>query len=166
MGPNYSISTACATSNFCILNAANHIRRGEAVSNLNLPCSLWLNFCLWPYLWFLGCYALWWIWCTSYSNWFVASVHHSSNSGFCNILIFVVSSVLTLCNAGLGGFVACRALSQRNSDPTKASRPWDMVSIFCCANLIIKVVEWFTSRAFSLLIWFKWSVSWQNFAGW
>lgn len=33
MGPNYSISTACATSNFCILNAANHIIRGEAVSN-------------------------------------------------------------------------------------------------------------------------------------
>jgi len=28
MGPNYSISTACATSNFCILNAANHIIRG------------------------------------------------------------------------------------------------------------------------------------------
>jgi 3-oxoacyl-[acyl-carrier-protein] synthase II len=36
MGPNYSISTACATSNFCILNAANHIRRGEAVSNFLL----------------------------------------------------------------------------------------------------------------------------------
>lgn len=32
MGPNYSISTACATSNFCILNAANHIIKGEAVS--------------------------------------------------------------------------------------------------------------------------------------
>ncbi|PPR93453.1 hypothetical protein GOBAR_AA27213 [Gossypium barbadense] len=30
MGPNYSISTACATSNFCILNAANHMIRGEA----------------------------------------------------------------------------------------------------------------------------------------
>ncbi|CAN6451372.1 unnamed protein product [Victoria cruziana] len=30
MGPNYSISTACATSNFCILNAANHIMQGEA----------------------------------------------------------------------------------------------------------------------------------------
>ncbi|KVI05821.1 Beta-ketoacyl synthase, active site-containing protein [Cynara cardunculus var. scolymus] len=30
MGPNYSISTACATSNFCILNAANHIIRGES----------------------------------------------------------------------------------------------------------------------------------------
>lgn len=32
MGPNYSISTACATSNFCILNAADHISRGDAVS--------------------------------------------------------------------------------------------------------------------------------------
>lgn len=31
---------------------------------------------------------------------------------------------------GLGGFVACRALSQRNNDPTKASRPWDIVRIF------------------------------------
>jgi hypothetical protein len=29
--------------------------------------------------------------------------------------------------AGLGGFVACRALSQRNTDPSKASRPWDTV---------------------------------------
>ncbi|KAK6147595.1 hypothetical protein DH2020_018507 [Rehmannia glutinosa] len=64
MGPNYSISTACATSNFCILNAANHIIRGEACQIIN----------------------------------------HG---------------------AGLGGFVACRALSQRNNDPTKASRPWD-----------------------------------------
>jgi hypothetical protein len=27
---------------------------------------------------------------------------------------------------GLGGFVACNALSQRNEDPIKASRPWDM----------------------------------------
>ena len=26
---------------------------------------------------------------------------------------------------GLGGFVACRALSTRNEDPAKASRPWD-----------------------------------------
>ncbi len=30
MGPNYSISTACATSNNCIISAANHIRNGEA----------------------------------------------------------------------------------------------------------------------------------------
>jgi len=30
MGPNYSISTACATANYCLYSAANHIRRGEA----------------------------------------------------------------------------------------------------------------------------------------
>jgi len=30
MGPNYSISTACATGNYCILQAADHIRRGDA----------------------------------------------------------------------------------------------------------------------------------------
>ena len=33
----------------------------------------------------------------------------------------------TTIGVGLGGFVACRALSQRNSDPAKASRPWDIV---------------------------------------
>ncbi|XP_057430242.1 3-oxoacyl-[acyl-carrier-protein] synthase II, chloroplastic isoform X2 [Lotus japonicus] len=71
MGPNYSISTACATSNFCILNAANHIIRGEADVML---CG---------------------------------------------------GSDAAIIPIGLGGFVACRALSQRNSDPTKASRPWD-----------------------------------------
>lgn len=30
MGPNYSVSTACATSNYCFHAAANHIRRGES----------------------------------------------------------------------------------------------------------------------------------------
>ncbi|KAK8477177.1 hypothetical protein V6N13_057972 [Hibiscus sabdariffa] len=71
MGPNYSISTACATSNFCILNAANHIIRGEADVML---CG---------------------------------------------------GSDAAIIPIGLGGFLACRALSQRNGDPTKASRPWD-----------------------------------------
>ncbi|KAL0801855.1 hypothetical protein Bca101_057031 [Brassica carinata] len=71
MGPNYSISTACATSNFCILNSANHIIKGEADVML---CG-----------------------------------------GSDSVIIPI----------GLGGFVACRALSQRNNDPTKASRPWD-----------------------------------------
>uniref|UniRef100_Q9ZTG5 beta-ketoacyl-[acyl-carrier-protein] synthase I n=1 Tax=Cuphea avigera var. pulcherrima TaxID=83566 RepID=Q9ZTG5_9MYRT len=71
MGPNYSISTACATSNFCIMNAANHIIRGEADVML---------------------------------------------CGGSDAVIIPI---------GMGGFVACRALSQRNSDPTKASRPWD-----------------------------------------
>ena len=27
--------------------------------------------------------------------------------------------------SGVGGFIACRALSSRNEDPRKASRPWD-----------------------------------------
>ncbi|GFS43787.1 fatty acid biosynthesis 1 [Actinidia rufa] len=72
MGPNYSISTACATSNFCILNAANHIIRGEADMML---CG---------------------------------------------------GSDAAIIPIGLGGFVACRALSQRNSDPAKASCPWDI----------------------------------------
>jgi len=38
--------------------------------------------------------------------------------------------------AGLGGFVACRALSQRNTDPSKASRPWDTV-------IIIQILSFF-----------------------
>ncbi|KAF6151555.1 hypothetical protein GIB67_021741 [Kingdonia uniflora] len=71
MGPNYSISTACATSNFCILNAANHIIRGEA------------------------------------------------NMMLCG------GSDAAIIHIGLGGFVACKAFSQRKGDPTKASRPWD-----------------------------------------
>ncbi|KAL2939789.1 3-oxoacyl-[acyl-carrier-protein] synthase II chloroplastic [Bienertia sinuspersici] len=71
MGPNYSISTACATSNFCILNAANHIIRGEAD------------------------------------------------------LMLCGGSDAVIIPIGLGGFAACKALSQRNNDPTKASRPWD-----------------------------------------
>ncbi|XP_073310874.1 3-oxoacyl-[acyl-carrier-protein] synthase II, chloroplastic-like isoform X1 [Primulina huaijiensis] len=72
MGPNYSISTACATSNFCILSAANHIIRGETDMML---CG---------------------------------------------------GSDAAIIPIGLGGFIACGSLSQRNEDPTKASRPWDM----------------------------------------
>ncbi|MED6193798.1 3-oxoacyl-[acyl-carrier-protein] synthase I, chloroplastic [Stylosanthes scabra] len=30
MGPNYSISTACAMANYCFYSAANLIRRDEA----------------------------------------------------------------------------------------------------------------------------------------
>lgn len=71
MGPTYSISTACATSNFCILNAANHIIDGDADMML------------------------------------------------CGGSESVVTPL------GVGGFVACKALSERNNDPSKASRPWD-----------------------------------------
>ncbi|CAN6178941.1 unnamed protein product [Urochloa humidicola] len=71
MGPNYSISTACATSNYCFYAAANHICRGEA-----------------------------------------------------DIMI-AGGTEAAIIPIGVGGFVACRALSQRNDDPKTASRPWD-----------------------------------------
>ncbi len=71
MGPNYSISTACATSNYCIHAAAEHIRSGEAD------------------------------------------------------VMLAGGSEAAITPIGLAGFVACKALSERNDDPTKASRPWD-----------------------------------------
>ncbi|CAL5224067.1 g6692 [Coccomyxa viridis] len=71
MGPNYSISTACATGNYCILSAAEHIRRGDA--NLML-------------------------------------------AGGADAAIIP---------SGMGGFIACKALSKRNDEPERASRPWD-----------------------------------------
>ncbi len=71
MGPNYSISTACATSNYCIYSAAEHILRGDADVMLCGGAEAPIN------------------------------------------------------PIGLSGFVACRALSENNEDPQKASRPWD-----------------------------------------
>ncbi|PKA60869.1 3-oxoacyl-[acyl-carrier-protein] synthase I, chloroplastic [Apostasia shenzhenica] len=71
MGANYSISTACATSNYCFYAAANHIRRGEAD------------------------------------------------------IMLAGGTEAAVIPIGIGGFVACRALSQRNDDPKTASRPWD-----------------------------------------
>jgi 3-oxoacyl-[acyl-carrier-protein] synthase II len=71
MGPNYSISTACATANNAIIAAANHIRNGDA-----------------------------------------------------DLMVCggVEAPIIPI---GLAGFCACKALSQRNEYPAKASRPWD-----------------------------------------
>ncbi len=71
MGPNYSISTACATSNYCIYSAAQHIRNGDAD------------------------------------------------------LMLCGGAEAPINPIGVAGFVACKALSERNEDPQKASRPWD-----------------------------------------
>ncbi len=71
MGPNYSISTACATANYCIYSAAEHIMHGNADVML---CG-------------------------------------GSESAINPI--------------GLAGFVACKALSERNDEFQTASRPWD-----------------------------------------
>lgn len=70
-GPNFSISTACATSNYCIQAAAEQIQQGKAD------------------------------------------------------LMLCGGAEAPITPIGLAGFVACRALSTRNEDPTKASRPWD-----------------------------------------
>lgn len=72
MGPNYSISTACATANYCFEAAANHIMNGEA-----------------------------------------------------DIMV-CGGTEAPIAPVGVAGFVACKALSERNDDPTKASRPWDI----------------------------------------
>lgn len=50
--------------------------------------------------------------------------------------------ILIILGAGLGGFVACRALSQRNEDPSKASRPWDTVMFLqsFCLYAVIKTL--------------------------
>lgn len=71
MGPNYSISTACATANNSIIAAGNHIQRGDAD------------------------------------------------------LMLCGGAEAALIRMGLTGFCACKALSERNDAPEKASRPWD-----------------------------------------
>lgn len=71
MGPNYPLATACATGNYCIMSAAEHIRRGEAD------------------------------------------------------LMLAGGSEAAVIPSGIGGFIACKALSRRNDDPAAASRPWD-----------------------------------------
>jgi 3-oxoacyl-[acyl-carrier-protein] synthase II len=70
-GPNYSISTACATANYSIQAAAEQIRQGHAD------------------------------------------------------LMLCGGAEAPINPVGLAGFVAIHALSTRNDDPTKASRPWD-----------------------------------------
>ena len=50
--------------------------------------------------------------------------------------------------------MACRALSQRNNDPTKASRPWDTVSL-----LIHLLLSFFFSFFFFHLL-----LLWKQFA--
>lgn len=70
-GPNYSISTACASANYSFISAANHIRDGDA-----------------------------------------------------DLMIAggVEAAVVPI---GIGGFIACKALSSRKDNPAAASRPFD-----------------------------------------
>lgn len=70
-GPNYSVSTACATSNYSIYTAAEHILRGDADVMIAGGVEACMN---------KMCYA---------------------------------------------GFSALKAISRRNDEPERASRPWD-----------------------------------------
>ncbi|KDO45708.1 hypothetical protein CISIN_1g0114931mg, partial [Citrus sinensis] len=70
-GPSYSINTACASSNYSILNAANLRIKGDTD------------------------------------------------------IMLCGGSDGAIIPAGIAGLVACNVLSQRNSEPTKAARPWD-----------------------------------------
>ncbi|XP_074578010.1 3-oxoacyl-[acyl-carrier-protein] synthase I, chloroplastic-like isoform X2 [Curcuma longa] len=38
---------------------------------------------------------------------------------------YSITNMAAIIPSGVGGFIACRALSQRNDDPKTASRPWD-----------------------------------------
>lgn len=71
-GPNYSISTACATATHSIIAGANHIRRGDAE------------------------------------------------------IMICGGAEAPINPIGIAGFVACKALSERNDHPQGASRPWDL----------------------------------------
>lgn len=92
MGPNYSISTACATSNYSIISAAHHIMRGEAD------------------------------------------------------LMICGGTEAPLATIGLAGFSAMKALSERNDEPQKASRPFDkgrdgFVIAEGCGVLVLESLE-------------------------
>lgn len=131
MGPNYSISTACTTSNSCIISAAGHILRGEAVRTrpfLELLCFTFLNKSIVPLnsicsglvVSASGHDALWWIRFSDNSFRYEYIEQHFPFDALCKIYKGIGET-------GLAGFVACKVLSRRNDDPTKASRPWDKV---------------------------------------
>lgn len=106
MGPNYSISTACATANYCFNSAAMHLRKGAWREQQRTPApSHWLGIA--PHAAFLRAHLL------------------SRPSAGDADLIIAGGVEAPIIEVGLGGFVACRALSQRNEEPAKASRPWD-----------------------------------------
>jgi 3-oxoacyl-[acyl-carrier-protein] synthase II len=71
MGPNYPISTACASANNSLIAAGDHIFRGDTD------------------------------------------------------LMVAGGTEAAVLPIGLAGFCSCKALSQRNDDPQRASRPWD-----------------------------------------
>ena len=140
MGPNYSISTACATGNYCILRWGRRWRAppeglgtpGQGSASLKSQGATWGTT--------LPCHAP--------SG---APPLASPCASPCPLArLNLRPSALSLCRSaadhikrgdadlmlaggadaavipsGIGGFIACKALSRRNDDPAAASRPWD-----------------------------------------
>lgn len=101
-GPNYSISTACATASHAIIAAARHIERGDAD------------------------------------------------------LVVCGGTEAPIVPIGLAGFVACKALSERNDEIEKASRPWDktrdgFVMGEGCGALVLEELEHALARKAPIL---------------
>lgn len=105
-GPSYSVSTACATSNYSIYLAAEHLRRGDAD------------------------------------------------------IIIAGGAEATMNQMCYGGFSAMRALSRRNEECTKASRPWDkgrdgFVVGEGCGAFVLETLEHALARGAPILAEYK-----------
>ncbi len=105
-GPNYSVSTACATSNYSVYLAAEHIRRGDA-----------------------------------------------------DVMITggVEASMNKLC---FSGFSALKAISRRNEEIERASRPWDkgrdgFVIGEGCGAIVLESLEHALARGATILAEYK-----------
>ncbi|KAF7150881.1 hypothetical protein RHSIM_Rhsim02G0247500 [Rhododendron simsii] len=61
--------------------------------------------------------------CATANHCFFAAAGHIRR-GEANIMVAGATEA-AVTPVGVGGFIACRVLSQRNSEPHKASRPWD-----------------------------------------
>eukprot|EP00928_Gymnodinium_smaydae_P052586 TRINITY_DN3658_c0_g2_i1.p1 TRINITY_DN3658_c0_g2~~TRINITY_DN3658_c0_g2_i1.p1 ORF type:complete len:631 (-),score=133.01 TRINITY_DN3658_c0_g2_i1:31-1923(-) len=57
-------------------------------------------------------------------NYCIASAAGHIQRGECDVML-AGGAEAAVTRAGIGGFVACKALSSRNDDPERASRPWD-----------------------------------------
>mmetsp|Transcript_147050 Transcript_147050/g.472216 ORF Transcript_147050/g.472216 Transcript_147050/m.472216 type:complete len:507 (+) Transcript_147050:41-1561(+) len=57
-------------------------------------------------------------------NYCIAAGAGHIQKGECDIVL-AGGAEAAVTRAGIGGFIACKALSSRNDEPTRASRPWD-----------------------------------------
>ncbi|XP_047965919.1 3-oxoacyl-[acyl-carrier-protein] synthase I, chloroplastic-like [Salvia hispanica] len=62
--------------------------------------------------------------CATANHCFVAAANHIRR-GDADVMVAGGTEAAVI-PVGIGGFIACRALSHRNHDPHKASRPWDI----------------------------------------